>query len=243
MIEIRAQVASTNGELLARLAAGEGVGEGCWLVADRQTAGRGRAGRSWFDGAGNFMGSTVARLRAGDPPPQTLALVAGIAALEAAASALGGGAPVSLKWPNDLLLAQAKLGGILLERQEQWVVIGTGVNLAVAPALTERATTCLAAHGCAIGRDEFAGRLAERWAVALARWHGGEWPALRQEWLRLAHPPGTLLSVRDPRDRPLVGAFAGIGPDGAAHLRLADGAVHVIHAGDVEMVGGHAAGD
>lgn len=243
MIETVAEVASTNTELLARVAAGEAVAEGAWLVADRQSAGRGRAGRVWCDGAGNFMGSTLARLAPGDPPAQTLALVAGVAAARAILKASDGMLQPTLKWPNDLLLEGGKLGGILLERQGDVVVVGTGVNLAGAPAVADRPTTCLAAHGCATGRNPFAQMLAAAWSEALAGWHGGEWPLLRQAWTALAHPPGTMLRVSDPAGQPLIGKFAGLGPDGAAHLRLAGGAVHVIHAGDIEMVGEHAAGD
>ncbi|MGN6690559.1 MAG: biotin--[acetyl-CoA-carboxylase] ligase, partial [Sphingopyxis sp.] len=78
-IERIQQTGSTNADLLARLAGGEHVGEGHWLVADRQTAGRGRLGRVWDDGQGNFMGSTVVRLTASDPSPATLALVVAVA--------------------------------------------------------------------------------------------------------------------------------------------------------------------
>ena len=62
MIQTVAETGSTNADLAARLRSGERVGEGDWLVADRQVAGRGRQGRPWSDGAGNFMGSTVVRL-------------------------------------------------------------------------------------------------------------------------------------------------------------------------------------
>jgi BirA family biotin operon repressor/biotin-[acetyl-CoA-carboxylase] ligase len=235
---------------MARVTRGEAIAEGAWLVADRQRAGRGRAGRTWFDGAGNFMGSTLARLRPGDSPAQTLALVAGLAVAQAVAEALGesaGGPPPTLKWPNDVLLGGAKLGGILLERSGEAVVVGVGVNLASAPPVAERASTCLAAHGCALPRDAFAALLAARWARALGRWHHGEWPSLRGEWLKLAHPPGTPLAARRADGSSIVGTFAGLAEDGAALLRLADGTAHAIHAGEVEMVGeakvpGHAAG-
>lgn len=65
MIATVAEIPSTNAALLARLGGGELLNEGDWLVADRQTAGRGRAGRSWSDGFGNFMGSTVVQLQIG----------------------------------------------------------------------------------------------------------------------------------------------------------------------------------
>src|SRR3546814_8652297 len=133
-IERIAQTGSTNADLLARLASGEHVGEGHWLVADRQTAGRGRLGRAWGDGLGNFMGSTVVHLTAGDPSPAGLSLVAGVALAKAVAT-LAPNVEARLKWPNDLLIDGVKCTGILLERAGDSIVIGMGVNLVSAPEL------------------------------------------------------------------------------------------------------------
>jgi len=237
LIKVVAEIASTNSALLARAAAGEALLEGHWLLADRQTGGRGRAGRIWTGGYGNFMGSTAVALRSIDPPPQTLALVAGVAthrALTAVAPSLGG---LALKWPNDLLVDGAKLGGILLERQGDVVVVGIGVNLAEAPDVPDRATASLAQLGHDTMRGTFASALAETWAEDLEQWHRGGWSALREDWLARAHPPGTLLSVNLAAEGRITGAYAGLGADGAVLLRLADGAVRAIHAGDVELVG------
>jgi len=234
LIETVAEIASTNSALLARLGSGEAIGEGTWLIADRQTAGRGRAGRQWSDGHGNFMGSTVAQLRAGDPPAPTLSLVAGVALHRALGQIPG----LQLKWPNDLLVDGAKLAGILLERHGDAVVVGLGVNLAQAPELPDRPTVSLAALGHDITRDDFANTLAAEWGNALAQWHGQGWAALRDEWLTRAHPRGTLLQVHDRDQGLIIGAFAGLNPDGAALLRLADGEQRAIHAGDMELVRG-----
>jgi BirA family biotin operon repressor/biotin-[acetyl-CoA-carboxylase] ligase len=236
LIETVPEIGSTNTALLARLGAGEAVPEGHWLVADRQRAGRGRAGRVWSDGFGNFMGSTVARLRCADPMPQTLALVAGVAVHKAVAGLAPAG-ELRLKWPNDLLLDGAKLAGILLERQGDAVVVGIGVNLVQAPEVPGRRTTCLAAAGAPVSRDDFAAALAAEWSAALIRWHLGEWPVLREEWLLRAHPAGTLVSVKDRAQGELTGAFAGIDENGVAFLSLADGQRHAIHAGDIDLVG------
>ena len=243
MIEVVPEIGSTNTALLSRLADGQASGEEAWLIADRQTTGRGRAGRTWFDGTGNFMGSTVAWLTPGDPPAPTLALVAGVA-VHRAVSGLAPNLPdLWLKWPNDLLLAGAKFGGILLERKGEAVVVGIGVNLAAAPDLPDRPSVSLHAAGVDISRDAFARVLAEQWASALASWHRGDWPALRAEWLARAHPVGSRLMVRDAGGAPIDGVFAGLEPHGAALLRLADGTARAIHAGEVEMVRNHAAGD
>lgn len=242
MIETVAEIPSTNGALLARLGGGEDVPEGRWLIADRQSAGRGRAGRVWTDGFGNFMGSTVVHLRAAGPMPQTLALVAGLAAHQAVNDCASGLTGLLLKWPNDLLVGEAKLAGILLERQRDTVVVGIGVNLAQAPQVPGRATASLSGLGFDVHRDAFAASLAARFADALTRWHLGEWPVLRAQWLSRALPLGTLVSVKDRDHGEIIGAFGGIDDDGVALLRLADGAVHAIHAGDIEMVGSHASG-
>lgn len=147
-----------------------------------------------------------------------------------------------LKWPNDLLVGEAKLAGILLERHANAVVVGIGVNLAQAPDVPDRKTESLSGLGYAIARDAFATELADRFADALARWHLGEWPLLREQWLARALPTGTLVSVKDRDQGTIIGAFGGIDEDGVALMRLADGSVRAIHAGDIEMVGSHASG-
>ena len=240
-LEIVPSIGSTNAAVLDRLSAGVVMAEGDWLIADRQTAGRGRAGRSWFDGHGNFMGSTIAQIGPSDPPPHTLSLVAGIA-VHRAVGALIPCDGLFLKWPNDLLVRGKKLAGILLERQENNVVVGIGVNIAVAPQVVDRQTISLSELGCDVGRDAFAQLLADHWSQALAQWHSGMWNELRSEWLQRAHPVGTMVSVKDRDHGELIGTFAGLGEDGTAYLRLADGQRHVIHAGDIEMVGNDAAG-
>ncbi len=161
-IRFVAETGSTNADLIAAIRAGERVAEGDWLVADRQTAGRGRQGRAWSDGAGNFMGSTVVRPGPHDPPPPTLALLAGVALHETVITVLADPSRLSLKWPNDLLVGRAKLAGILLEREGEAVVVGIGVNLAAAPTVEGRETVALTAFGPAPDRDHFAKALAAR---------------------------------------------------------------------------------
>lgn len=231
MIHYLAETGSTNADLAARLRAGEFVPEGEWLVADRQTAGKGRQGREWFDGAGNFMGSTVVHRRFGDPDPASLALLAGLALHDAVTARLDGVALAALKWPNDVMLGSAKLAGILLERVGDSVVIGIGVNLASAPDLPDRETVALDAPD----RNAFAADLARLFDLELDRWRSFGLAPVISRWLAAAYPLGTPLTVGEPGEAAVSGTFAGLTEDGALRLRLADGQTRVIHAGEVRL--------
>lgn len=235
MIETVAVTGSTNADLLARLAADEPLGDGFWLVARRQNAGRGRLGRIWNDGAGNFMGSGVVRLSPIDPHAGSLALVAGLAAHEAVAPYVPAPHRAMLKWPNDLLVDGAKLAGILLERIGDAVVVGIGVNLAQAPSLPDRATCALADLVPVPDVDAFAERLVSAFASQLALWRSDGLGPLISRWQAVAHPFGTPLSVSEPSAGTLQGFFAGLDEQGALRLSLADGTTRIIHAGDINL--------
>lgn len=235
MIHTVPETGSTNADLAARIAAHERVAEGDWLVADGQNAGRGRQGRAWFGGAGNFMGSTVVWPGQGDPPLGTLALVAGLAVLEAVSPLIPPPSQALLKWPNDLLVGAAKLSGILLERAGEAVIVGIGVNLAQAPTVQGRETIALSAFGPAPDRDLFAASLARHFDAELERWRSFGLEPLLRRWQAAAHPPGTPLVMGEPGEVPLQGTFAGLASDGALQLRLADGTTRTIHAGEVRL--------
>ena len=235
MIQTVPETGSTNADLAARLGAGEYLAEGDWLVADRQTAGRGRQGRSWFDGHGNFMGSTVVHPGAGDPPAASLALLSGIALHEVVAPLIQPPTTALLKWPNDLMIGAAKLAGILLERVGDAVIVGIGVNLAQAPSVMGRETIALSAIGPAPDRDHFAAALAHQFALELERWRSFGLDPMIRRWLAAAHPVGTPLAVGEPGEQSLKGRFIGLSADGALQLGLAGGTTRTIHAGEVRL--------
>jgi BirA family biotin operon repressor/biotin-[acetyl-CoA-carboxylase] ligase len=224
-----AQTGSTNDDLAAAAAAG--AAEGSWLRAERQTGGRGRQGRAWSSPPGNLYASTLVRLRPGDPPPPSLALVAAVAVHEVASAwAPAGG--ICIKWPNDLVADGAKLAGILLERAGDAVVIGFGVNLAHHPQDLERPVTSLAAlGGSAPAPDLFLEQLAESFARALALWRGRGLAEIRSAWLARAHAIGTALTTSEGE-----GLFEGLDETGALRLRLPHGETRLIHAGDVFLL-------
>ncbi|RYD53749.1 MAG: biotin--[acetyl-CoA-carboxylase] ligase [Sphingomonadales bacterium] len=178
--------------------------------------------------------STLVRVRAGEPASATLALVAAVALEEAVSLFLRPGEAM-LKWPNDVLIDGAKLSGILLERVDDAVIIGFGVNLAHHPEALERAATSLAAHAPTPDAEVFAEALAEIFARWLSRWRDGIAP-VRERWLARAHPIGTALTARLADGTSVDGLFDGLTGDGALMLRLADGTVRVIHAGDVFLL-------
>jgi BirA family biotin operon repressor/biotin-[acetyl-CoA-carboxylase] ligase len=211
-----------------------GASEGLWLRAERQVSGKGRQGRVWASGPGNLYASTLVRLRPSDPPAATLALVAAVALEETVSLFLPGGAVI--KWPNDLLVDGAKLSGILLERADDAIVIGFGVNLAHHPDDTGRPTTSIAAHAPAPDPAVFLETLAEIFARWMERWRGQGLGIVRDRWLDRAHPAGTALTARLADGTSIEGLFDGLNAEGALILRLADGSRHVMHAGDVFLI-------
>lgn len=227
---------STNADLLA--AARGGAPEGTWLRAERQEAGRGRQARTWASPAGNLYASTIVRLRPTDPPAASLALVAAVALMEAmltvadGALAAGPRGP-SIKWPNDLLVGARKLSGILLERADDAVVIGFGVNVAHHPDIPDRPATSLAREGVAVTPAALLEALAPSLAGWVARWRGEGLVPVIAEWSALAHAPGSAMVARLPDGTVLEGFFEGLDATGALLLGLASGERRVIHAADL----------
>jgi BirA family biotin operon repressor/biotin-[acetyl-CoA-carboxylase] ligase len=226
-IRIVESTGSTNTDLIADPA----FVEGDWLVALEQIAGKGRQGRQWISAEGNFFGSSLVRLREGDPPAHTLSLVAALS-LADAIDVAAPGRTLMLKWPNDLLLDGKKVAGILLERSGDRVAVGFGVNLASAPALTDREAANL---GGKIVPQAFAPLLAASFARLIEQWRSAELSMLIRAWERRAHLPGTKLNVHVGKDETINGRFAGLEADGALRLKLEDGRIEIIRAGDVDL--------
>jgi BirA family biotin operon repressor/biotin-[acetyl-CoA-carboxylase] ligase len=220
-------------DLLRRIAQGEAVPEGYWLVADRQTEGRGRQGRHWLDAPGNFMGSTVVNLLPSDPLPASLSFVAAMAVYDVVVAHLPVPQSLVIKWPNDLMLGGAKLSGILLERVGGSVVIGIGVNLAAAPEIADRETGRLADAAPAPDRDAFARDLAASFDRELDRWRQFGLDPLFARLLAASYPLGAVLTVHSADGTWVTGEFCGLESDGALRLRLSDGSICTIHAGDI----------
>lgn len=235
-----ASVGSTNEEALALGRAGD-PGR-LWVLADRQTAGRGRVGRSWDSPSGNHYASLLLV----DPCPQRLApqlsFVAGVAAVRALIAVAGAGRGIALKWPNDVLCGGAKLAGLLVEGASTMpgahssgfsAVLGFGVNCASHPThLSYPATHLGLLAGEAGTRDALFAALSASIVDALDLWdRGRNFAGIRRAWLDHALPPGTPLAVARP-GAAHVGTFKTIDDDGRLILETGSGCV-TVEAGDV----------
>ena len=235
MIRTVEETTSTNADMLAL--AEDGAPEGLWLRADAQIGGRGRMGRGWHSPIGNLYATTLVRLQPQDPTAATLALVAAVALHEVVAAYAADTCAIIIKWPNDLLANGAKLAGILLERANDAVVIGIGVNLGFHPVGLDRPVTSLAAQGLdAPDPHYFCQDLARTFAHWLACWRNMGLDPIREAWLRGAHAMGTALTANLGDGTSVGGLFDGLEPDGALRLCLADRSVRVIHAADVFLI-------
>jgi BirA family biotin operon repressor/biotin-[acetyl-CoA-carboxylase] ligase len=187
---------------------------------------------------GNLYTSTVVHIDAGDPPAHTLSLVTGVAVYETLRHELPQGADLALKWPNDALVGDAKIAGILLERHHQAVVVGIGMNVVHAPDLPDRKTTKIHSGKSSEtrGPSEVLHELATRFSDELVRWRKGGLTPLLERWQARALPLGTSLCVNAGEEGAIEGAFAGLDENGSLILRLASGAMRTIHAGDVSLI-------
>lgn len=182
------------------------------VLAREQSAGRGRDGRAWEAPSGNLNLSVLLRPSAMRPQPGFWALLAGVALHAAMAARIPNPVSLQLKWPNDLMFGGAKLGGILIDSAVDasgfidWLVIGIGVNLATAPAIPGRPTTCAPDAGPPEALAEAILRQVDVWSARDA-------DAVQQTWLAHAHPQGTILHVRTAGGA-TTGAFAGLSPSG-----------------------------
>jgi len=232
----RDSVGSTNDE--ARALAVAGAAEGTLVWARRQSTGRGRLGRGWTSPPGNLYMSLVLRPEVRPARAPELSFVAAVALGEAVRAALPPAVPVTLKWPNDLLLRGRKAAGILLEAATgeagalEFVVLGIGVNLASHPADVRRPATDLAREGAALSVLQLLEALADRLAAWLACWRVDGFAPVRAAWLARADGLGVPIDVRL-GDALIRGRFVDLDVDGAMIIETPAGRRHRLTAGDV----------
>lgn len=244
LLEHVATVDSTNAVLM-RAPFGEAPAPPRALLADAQTAGRGRNGRAWTTDPQASLALSVALERPVQSPPLAgLPLAVGVAVAEVLAVH---GATVRLKWPNDLLVerdgTRAKAGGILVEARSQarWqrVVIGVGLNLAASAALDAVATAQpvagLFAPGAAPDRVALARALAHALVALVADFERHGLAAYAARWSALDALAGMPVDLVRHDGTRVPGRAQGIDADGALRVALDAGGIEHVVAGDVSV--------
>ena len=209
------------------------------MTARQQTAGRGRRGNAWISPPGNLYATLLlCDPAAPDSAPQ-LSFVAALAVLDAIvdrAAALR--EKLALKWPNDILCGGAQACRHSDRKRELLkptlaVAIGIGVNCMHHPVDTAYPATDLATAGAAVAAEDLFAALSGAMARRLAQWHrGAGFQSIRADWLDRAAGMGGEMRVRLP-NRELVGRAEALDERGRLLLRLADGTLQTITAGDV----------
>ena len=227
-----AELDSTNSE--ARRLAEAGEGGPIWIIAEKQTAGRGRRGRSWETLSGNLAATLLVRPKVSREAVGQLSFAAALAVADVAAH-FAPAAAITVKWPNDVLADGRKLAGILLESGTDstggWLAVGIGINLAAAPEGTEFPATALAEFAGAPSPDNALALLAVRFAHWYDAWMSGGFETLRAAWLARAGGLGLPIRARLPHET-RHGVFEGIDSTGALLLNE-QGRIHTIAAGEV----------
>jgi len=227
---------STNTEALALARRGE-AGP-LWVTARQQTAGRGRRGNAWISTPANLYATLLLYDPAAPESAPQLSFVAALAVFDAIvdrAAALR--EKLALKWPNDILCSGQKLAGILIESEtievRLAVAVGIGVNCMHHPVDTAYPATDLATAGAAVAAEDLFGALSGAMVRRLAQWHrGAGFQSIRADWLDRAASIGGEMRVRLP-NREFVGRAEALDERGRLLLRLTDGTVQTITAGDV----------
>lgn len=231
---------STNEEIRRR--AKTGAPEGTAVVAETQTAGRGRRGRTWISPPGNLYCSLLLRPQCATRDAANLSFAAALAVAEALLPLLPEGIDLRFKWPNDVLLTGKKVAGILIESEIEggalsFAVVGAGINIANFPPDTEFPATSLAAVGCRTTVHEVMDAYFDHLRFWYGRWRSEGFAPLRDAWLARAAGIGQVIDVRMAHER-LRGKFSELDDSGALILET-DAGQRAITAGDVFFAGGN----
>jgi len=234
-------VASTNDE--ARRLAQQNAPDRTVVLAETQTAGRGRYSRHWESPHGNLYASFVFRPAVVPRHAGQIGYVAALAVHDTVAALTGRPSAVACKWPNDVLVGGEKIAGILPESSIgsdgalEWIVLGIGLNIVSAPADALRPATSLIAQG---GDRLDAGTVLAALSRSLDgwvdRWIGDGFDRIRKAWLDRAGPMGSEIRVVL-SECSVAGRFGGLDRDGALILETAAGQ-KIVHSGEVFSAGG-----
>nr|WP_243841686.1 biotin--[acetyl-CoA-carboxylase] ligase [Mycobacterium sp. DL592] len=236
-LDVVADTGSTNADLLARHAAGEDI-TGAVLLAEHQSAGRGRNGRSWSAPARSQIALSVGVDAANVPPAAWgwLPLLTGVALVDAVRQTTGIGAVV--KWPNDVLVGSGKLAGILAEvaAPDPVIVVGLGLNVTLTPeeAPDPRATSLAMLGATVLDRDALTVAILGELSAAIRRWHHAQGPdeTLVEAYRRSSATLGSRVRALLPGDREIIGTATHIDELGRLLIDT-DAEVVTVSAGDI----------
>ena len=230
-------VSSTNEELKMR-AINQNASEGLAIASTVQTSGKGRHGRFWESEAGNMYCSVLFKPDCGLVRASQLGFLAALASSQAIASYTGDVQKLKLKWPNDVLLNNKKVGGILLEANNNkstsvdWVVVGCGVNLKQHPKQTQfPATSIMKELGIVVEVKEFIDCYLNKLMEWYKTWLSQGFSPVRLAWLAMAFNLNKELLVKF-GDQNIVGSFQDLDEDGALIIKTIDG-FSKVNAGEI----------
>lgn len=235
-------VGSTNDEARELARQGEDVApDGTLVWAREQTAGRGRRGRKWSSPAGNLYTSLILRPDVPARDAAQLSFVAALALFDALGTLSEPGHQVHLKWPNDVLLQEKKVAGLLLESESsgdatpEWIIVGMGLNVGWHPEDTDFPATSLRFEHWSTTVEEALQAYARSFMLWANRWLDEGFDPVRKNWLWRAMGVGEAIEVRL-ETQTLNGVFKDLDADGALVLEQ-DGETRRIAAGDVYFPG------
>lgn len=232
-LDIVEETGSTNADLIARAAAGEDIA-GAVLLAEHQSAGRGRGGRAWTAVPRGLVIVSVAVSAGGVDEQQwgLLPLLAGVAVADTLAAV---GIRAGVKWPNDVLIDGAKIAGILAEvaSPKPVVVLGIGLNVEVRPEeIGQPQATSVRALGAGAGRTEIARILLGELATRIQGWQAGEAEALLADYRERSATLGKPVRALLPGGKEIVGTATAVDAQGRLCIDTGDG-TEVIAAADI----------
>jgi BirA family biotin operon repressor/biotin-[acetyl-CoA-carboxylase] ligase len=232
-LDVVEQTGSTNADLLARAASGSDIA-GAVLIAEHQTAGRGRQGRSWSATPRAQISMSVA-VSVVDVPVASwgwLSLATGVAVVDAVAPLVEViDVRAGLKWPNDVLVGAGKLAGILAEVARPVIVVGLGLNVTHAPDGVAAATSLRDLGVAAPDRGRLISALLRELSIRVGQWRSAD-PALAADYRARSLTIGSRVRAHLPGHKQLVGTATGIDDQGRLCLE-AEGRTVVVSAGDV----------
>ena len=226
---------STNKEAIR--AAEKGEGGNLWITAESQSSGKGRRGREWVSSEGNLFCSLLLKNRKDALTASQLSFAAALAVYDTAAEILGSAENIQCKWPNDILVKNQKISGILLESSgfgnnaPEYIIIGIGLNLSSHPKDALYPATDFKSLGKDASPKEAIAVLAKYMAEYIRLWHEDGFDPIRKKWLKQAKGQRSEIIVKLPSEE-IIGCFVDLDPSGALMLQT-DKGLRLITAGDV----------